>query len=71
MKILSSFDQLVNPSTQQAIENGCANIGGIDAVKLHWANENTDNQPIYDVYDEETGEYLFSIDTYNDETFSK
>ena len=70
MKILSSFDRLIAPSTQQAIENGCANAG-IDSAELRWTNENTDQSPIYDVYDLATEEYSFSIDTDGDVIFER
>lgn len=71
MKILSSFDQLVNVSTQQKIEESCANIGGVESVYLEWANENTGDAPIYDVYKEMSEFYLFSIDTDTDTTFER
>ncbi len=70
MKISSSFDHLVNPSTQQAIENAAVNSGA-ESVSLVWANENTDFAPCYDVYDAETGEYIFSIDTDGDVVYDK
>jgi len=62
MKIASSFDHIISPATQQAIENGCTNAG-IDSAFVRWANENSDHSPIYDVYDSENEEYSFSIDT--------
>ncbi len=62
MKIASSFDHIISPATQQAIENGCANAG-IDSASVRWANENSDHSPIYDVYNAENEEYSFSIDT--------
>lgn len=72
MNISSNFEQIVNPSTQQAIENACANIGGIDSVMLTWANENSDNDPIYDVHNADGNEeYLFSIDTDADAIYNK
>lgn len=72
MNISSNFEQLVNPSTLQAIENACANIGGIDSVILTWTNENSDNDPIYDAHnDDGYEEYLFSIDTAADVIYDK
>jgi hypothetical protein len=71
MRIQSSFDHLVQPSTQQAIENSCVNYGGIDSVRLTWVNENTNDSPVYDVYNSEDDIYLFSIDTDGDVTFER
>ncbi len=70
MKIQSNFDHVISPSTQQAIENGCANAG-IDSAIVGWANENTDDAPIYEVYDAENEQYSFSIDTDGDVVFSR
>ncbi len=70
MQITSSFDITINPSTQQAIENGCANAG-IDSALVGWANMHTDDLPIFDVYDAENEEYSFSIDTDGDVVFSR
>jgi hypothetical protein len=64
MKILSDFDHLVHPSTQQAIERAAINFGA-ESVSLVWTNENTDYAPCYDVYNEDD-EYIFSIDTEDD-----
>lgn len=61
MKISSTFDQIIPASTQQAIENASASAGN-DEARISWANENTDEAPIYDVYDENDN-YVFSIDT--------
>lgn len=69
VRISSTFEQLVMPSTQQAIQNAAANCGA-NEIRLTWANENTDEAPIYDAYDED-GNYLFSIDTDNDVTFER
>lgn len=69
MKILSSFDHLVNVSTQQAIENAAANAG-FEEAHLVWTNENSDDPPVYDVYDENEY-YQFSIDTDGDVTFDR
>ena len=68
--ILSSFDQLVNPSTQKAVNNAAANYG-TSSVTLVWANENTDDAPIYDVIDTENEDYMCSIDTDGDVIFEK
>ena len=69
MKILSSFEQMVLPSTQQAIENAAANCGA-EQITLKWANENSDERPIYDAYDENES-LVFSIDTDQDVIFER
>jgi hypothetical protein len=69
MNISSSFDHLVQPSTQQAIENAAVNHGA-ESVSLIWANENTDDGPIYDMYDENEY-YIASIDTDGDVVFDR
>ena len=72
MKISSSFDHLVQPYTQQAIENAVANYGGVDAATLVWVNESTDCHPCYDIYNADgEEEYLFSIDSESNQTYER
>lgn len=69
MKIYSDFDHLVQPSTQQAIENAATNQGA-ESVTLKWTNENTNEAPVYDMYDENEN-YFASIDTDGDVVFDR
>ena len=69
MKILSSFEHMVLPSTQQAIENAAANCGA-EQITLKWANENCPETPIYDAYDENEN-LVFSVDTDKDVVFER
>lgn len=73
MKFISKSNNegFVNPSTQQAIENGCA-WAGIDyeTCVARRTNSNEDEAAIYDVFDAEEG-YQFSIDSENDTIFSR
>lgn len=69
VEIYSNFEHLVAPSTQEAIDQACVNCGAKKA-NLRWANENTDDEQIYDVYDER-GVYVFSIDTDGDVIFDR
>ena len=59
---------ILHPSTQQAIQNACANAD-IDNVVAVYQYSNEDNH-IFDIYDEDEN-YQFSIDTDGDIIFEK
>lgn len=69
MSIFSNFPQIVSPSTQNAIEKAAACAGAED-VHLTWTNANSDEEPVYDAYDDDDN-YLFSIDTDGDVVHQK
>lgn len=58
----------LQPSSQQAVRNGMANVG-VDFVEVEYAYSNEDN-PVLDLKDED-GNYLFSLDTSDDKVFDK
>lgn len=68
-RIFNNSNYTLSPSAQQAIQNACANAGIGDVTCKH-TNENTDDAPIFDVYDE-TETYHFSIDTDGDVIFER
>lgn len=67
MKIYSDFDQLINPSTQQAIRNAAVNAE-MQEANVRFRNPHGDPANLLDVYDE-NGNYRFSIDTDGDVIF--
>jgi len=69
-RIFNNSNYTLSPSAQQAIQNACANAGIGDVTCKH-TNENTDDAPIFDVYDEETETYHFSIETDGDVIFER
>ena len=70
VRIINNSQVTLQPSAQQAIQNAAAWAELESEVTAVLTNENTGNEPIFDVYDENDN-YSFSIDTDNNTVFSR